>query len=134
MSTSSNTNIFEQASKTKLRFQTPSGILNVEDLWNLSLEQLDKLAQSFARKVESSRETSYIPSFVTRKTKEEMLNILRFEIIKHIIVSLAEEQQEKLEARAKKEKKDKILALIAEKQDDALKSKSIEELMKELED
>jgi|SRR6478736_6773840 len=132
MSTSAN--IFEQASRNRLRFQTTTGVLNAEDLWNLPLENLDKLAQGYARQAESSSVTSYIPTFVKRKTKEETLTLLRFEIVKHVINVLAEEQQERTEAKARKEKKDKILALIAEKQDDALKSKSIEELMKELED
>jgi hypothetical protein len=36
--------IFKLASQQKLRFQTPKGSLSTEQLWELSLDELDALA------------------------------------------------------------------------------------------
>ena len=43
------TNLFEKASKMKLRFSTTKGVLSTEDLWDLSLESLDRIAKNLKR-------------------------------------------------------------------------------------
>ena len=37
--------MFEKAARLKLRFTSPSGVVSVEDLWDLSLTRLNKVAQ-----------------------------------------------------------------------------------------
>jgi uncharacterized Fe-S cluster-containing radical SAM superfamily protein len=123
-------NIFEQASKTRIRFKTTVGVLVTEDLWCLDLETLDTIAKSLNKSLKEEGEESFI------KTKSIVSEIyqLKFDIVKHIIdVKLAEAEASKV-ASIKKLRREEILKLLEEKQVDALRNKSTEELLKELED
>lgn len=51
--------MFKQASKMKLRFATSKGNLSVEDLWDLSLPVLDKLAVSYDEELAKSPRKSF---------------------------------------------------------------------------
>lgn len=121
--------MFEKAARLKLRFDSPVGQLSVEDLWDLPLTakkavNLDDIAVALDRELKETSTTS----FVRKSNKSNEITKLKFEIVLHIIeVRQAEADAEKL-LRADAEKKQRILELIAEKQDDALKGKSIEEL------
>lgn len=122
-------NIFETASKTALRFNTAMGSLTVEDLWSLALTKgqvnLDRIAIDLNQQIKSSTETE---SFVDKtKTVDKTLQ-LQFDIVKHIIeVRLDELEASKL-AASQKQKMDRLLALVAEKEDQALAEKSVDEL------
>ena len=43
--------MFEKASRIKLRYSTNRGVLSVEDLWDLSLEQLDPIAINLSKRL-----------------------------------------------------------------------------------
>lgn len=125
-------NVFETASRMALRFETPKGALTVEDLWGLPLQSatgranLDDIAKGLHRKIkESADETSFVtpPAVVLNAGVE-----VGFEVVKRIIaVRIAERDATALKQK-RAEEKQKILALIADKQDEALKGKSLEEL------
>jgi|AntRauTorckE6833_2_1112554.scaffolds.fasta_scaffold00137_33 hypothetical protein len=126
-------NIFEQASRDKLRYPATNGQINTEDLWDLSLEQLDTMAQKLNREVKnrSETETSFIKA--SRPTKEDKLVKLRFDIVKHII-DVKLDEREKAEKQAEmKAKRQKLLDLIDKKKEEELGEKSVEELKEELE-
>jgi len=122
-------NLFIEASRKQLRFSTTSGQLNVEDLWDLSLTSLDTIAKGLNKQVKEAAEESFIK---TRSAANKVLE-LKLEIVKYVIKVKMAEAEEKANAVEKKAKKEKLLSLIAEKQDEGLKAKSIEELQKELE-
>lgn len=120
--------IFEQATRQKLRFKTIRGNLCVEDLWDLSLEELDTIAIEQFKKLKEIEEVSFIKD---RKTND--VGKLAFDITKHIIdTKLAEQQAEKSRADLK-QREQKLLRLIEMKQEEKLQSKSEEELWAELE-
>lgn len=120
--------MFEKATRLKLRFNTPLGILSTEDLWDLPLEQvpgsLDNLAKNLNKTIKEEDEES----FVTKKTVTDTILHLKFEIVKHVINVKLEERDERKKALETKAKREKIMALIEEKQDDELKGKDLEEL------
>lgn len=128
--------IYKKASKKKLRFNTSRGVLSVENLWDLSKEEIRHeviVARNIARKSEgeiNDSELSFLDSPVkTKETDDE----LRFEILKDIYLT-KKAAEEKAQRRAEiKEKNKKILDLIARKQDEALEKKSISQLEKMLE-
>lgn len=119
--------MFEKASRVKLRYSTNRGVLSVEDLWDLSLEQLDPIAINLNKRLKESQTESFI------KTRTKDATELKFNIVKHIIDVKLQEQEERIVAAEKKAKRQKILDLMAKKQDAELESKSYEELAKELE-
>lgn len=121
--------MFEKASRIKLRYSTNRGVLSVKDLWDLSLEQLDLIAINLSKRLKESQ----TESFIKTRTKDTTELELKFNIVKHIIDVKLQEQEERTVAAEKKAKRQKILDLMAKKQDAELESKSYEELAKELE-
>ena len=122
--------MFEQASRLKLRFSTSLGSLTVEDLWDLPLLSLnrgaclDEVAKALNREVKASTEDS----FVLKKDEVDIVVQIKFDIVKHIIeVKLAEVEVEsnRVEIKAKKQR---IMAIMENKEDENLQSKSAEEL------
>lgn len=124
--------MFEKASRLKLRFETSKGLVTVEDLWDLPLSSstgkanLDDVARSLHNQLKNEEDIS----FVNPETKENMPMKLGFEIVKHIISVKLAEKVAREQAEANREKKQKIMAIIEQKQDTALSAMSLEELNK----
>ena len=124
--------MFEKATRLKLRFDTPKGLVTVEDLWDLPLTSntgkanLDDIAKSLHFQLKENEQVS----FVTPTAKENEPMALGFEIVKHIIQVKLTERDAAAQRAANAEKKQKIMAIIEQKQDAALGALSVEELGK----
>lgn len=128
--------MFERASRLKLRFDTPVGSLSVEDIWDLPLLAtskqracLDDLAKALSRELKNDDPES----FVLKRTVPNKELILKFEIVKHIIGVRLHEKEISENAQKTREKKRQILAILADKEVESLKSSSTDELKKLLE-
>ena len=122
-------NIFEQASREALRFDSPKGQLHVEDLWRLPLQSatgkanLNDLAIALNKKIVEGSISFVEPSTAPNKELQ-----LKFDVVRHIInVRVAEAKIER-EASDRAAQKQKILEILARKKDAALEGKSTEEL------
>lgn len=126
--------IFEQAARLKIRFDTPKGALSVEDLWDLPLTStrganLDDIARGLYAQLRSGEDVS----FVDAGRKSDPTKQLRFDLIKYIIdVRLLENKAAAL-ASANKERKQRLLEVIAQKEGEALGALSVDELRKMVE-
>lgn len=120
--------IYKEASKLKLRIQTTKGSLNVEQLWGLSLTELDALAVS----LEEAYKNSKSKSFLDKKTDKDKIIKLQFDIVLDVLNTKVEEKDAAKKEAEDKEHNQKILSIIKEKQDEDLKGKSIKELEKML--
>ena len=116
--------MYKEASKQKLRFQTAKGILAVEQLWDLSLLELDTLAVALNKEYKESGKETYL----AKKSVKDKTSKLRFDIALDILTTRSEEAEALKNIAGVKAHNEKILALIADKQEDALKGKSVEEL------
>lgn len=117
------TNMFEIATRRKYRFQL-SGTLTVEDLWDLSPESLDKIFKTLNSQLKKSEEESLLAS----RTKEDEDLLRKIEIVKHIVsVKLSEKEAAKA-AKERREQKQKIMAILDEKKDQALHNMTAEQL------
>ena len=125
--------IFEQATRSKLRFSTTKGMLTVEDLWDLPLVSMSGAQvnlDDMARVAYKEMEESACQSFVQKASKISETAKLRFDIIKHIIDVKLAERDAAIERSEKAVKKQRILELIATKEEESLAGKSLEELQK----
>lgn len=121
--------LFEKASRLKLRFEH-KGLCSVEDLWDLPLESLNSIFKQLNRQVKDSKEEDLLE----KKTKEDEALELQLEVVRHVVaVRLAEQKAREQEAE-KTVKKQRILGIIAEKQDASLRDLPIEELSKMVND
>src|SRR5574344_1149451 len=122
-------NIFEYASRNKVRFPF-KGMISVEDLWDLSLTNLDSIYKTLNKQVKQSEEESLLSTKTIVDTELEV----QIAIVKHIVsVKLAEKEAAE-KASAKKSQKQKIMSIIATKQDEALQNSSIDDLKKMLDE
>lgn len=127
--------MFEQAIRMKLRFTTSQGQLTVEDLWDLPLTSttnkanLDAIAVGLYAELNSNRNISFVNN---GSTGDQTLQ-LKFDIVKHIIDVRKAENASAVEARARKDQKQRLLELINQKENESLAGKSIDELRKMVE-
>lgn len=122
-------NIFEYATRNKVRFSF-RGLISVEDLWDLSLTNLDSIYKELNKQSKQSEEESLL----NIKTQEDELLNVQIEIVKHIVSVKLAEKEAREKASAKKEQKQKIMSIMAAKQDEALQNSSIDELQKMLDE
>lgn len=115
---------FKQATREKLRFQTSKGILSVEQLWDLSLSDLDTLAVSLQEAYDKSKGKSFLD---TRTTKDKGLK-LQFDVVLEILQDKKDELELAKEISEKNAYNDKIIDAIAKAQENELASKSVKEL------
>ena len=120
--------MFKQASKMKLRFATSKGNLNVEDLWDLSLPVLDKLAVSYDEELAKSPRKSFITNDTPSNTELE----LKFNIVKEIITDKLKEKANREAAKSKAAEKARLVELLAKKQSEKLESLSEDEIKQRL--
>lgn len=117
---------YKIASQLKIRFNTTLGQLSTEQLWDLSLSQLDALAVE----LESSYEESDRKSFLVKKSEKDTITKLRFDIVLDILETKQALADEAANLKENKVHNEKILGLIAMKQDEDLSKKSVKELEK----
>lgn len=123
------TNIFEYAVRNKIRFPF-KGIISVEDLWDLSVTNLDSIYKTLNNQVKQSEEESLL----TTKTSVDTELEVQIAIVKHIVSVKLEEREAREKAAAKKAQKQKIMSIIATKEDEALQNSSVDDLRKMLDE
>lgn len=119
--------LFEVATRSKMRFPF-KGQISVEDLWDLRVEDLDSVFKTLNSKVKQAKEDSLLDT----KTKADEILDIQIEIVKYIFTTKSDEAAARAKAKERKEQKQKIMSIMASKQEEALQNKSIEELEKML--
>jgi hypothetical protein len=124
-------NIFEEATRLKLRFQTVKGNLTVEQLWDLSLDNgesnLYKLASELVTDIQNKPEEA-LSFFKKANNKKNELAELKFDIVKYIVTSRVAEIEEKTNEAVKKSEIEELNKLIAAKEFESKSNLSLEEL------
>ena len=122
-------NMFEKAVKGKYRFPY-KGQIAVEDLYDLPLGALDTVFKTLNAEVKKTDEESLLQT----KSEEDDILSTKIEIVKYIFNEKLEEKKNRQEAAERKENKQKIMQIIATKQDEALRNASVEDLQKMLDE
>lgn len=116
-------NLFEMATRKKFRFPF-KGMISVEDLWDLSVQNLDTVFKALNAEVKQVKEESLL----TTKSTEDTILDAKIEIVKHIVKVKLEEAEQRVKVAENREQARRLQELIATKQDAELQSKSVEEL------
>lgn len=119
--------IFEKASREKLRFPF-NGTTSVEQLWDADVNQLTDYESELIEIIEKYGKKNRRNK--RRVTREEERNILRLEIVTHILNTLEREAEEENVRKEQRRQEQKILEVISRKEDAELENMSIEELKK----
>lgn len=118
------TNVFEMATRLKFRFPF-RGMISVEDLWDLNIEQLDSVYKALNKDVQKSQEDSLLTG---PRVGDADLNA-KIEIVKYIFQVKQAEEAERKAAADNAIKRKRILEVLAKKQDNALENMTEEQLM-----
>ena len=121
--------MFEVAIRSKFRFNF-RGSISTEDLWDLSVTDLDSIFKVLNSQVKQVKEESLLGS----KSQQDKELELKIDIIKYIVTTKLEEQELRSKAREVKEYEQKLLSIMADKQDEELKNKSVDEIKRMLEE
>lgn len=115
--------LFIMATRQKFRFPF-KGVATVEDLWDLDVRDLDTIFKA----LNSQKKQAQEDSLLAVKSKEDSVLEAKIEIVKYIFATkLAEAEQKRIRAE-KREKKNRIAEILADKQDEELRGKSVAEL------
>lgn len=127
-------NLFEYATRNKIRFASSRGELSVEQLWDVPLRStdgfnLDAVAKAANKAYKDATEESFVSSARTA-VHTRLENTL--EVVKRVIqVKLDDEAAAKRRAENKVEK-EKLLKILAEKQDGKLSDLTEKELQRRI--
>lgn len=124
------TTIFEKASRQKTRFPY-KGMCSVEDLWDLPVGELDGIFKSLNAHLRAESEESLLGDpHATAAPDLEM----RVAIIRHIVHAKLDEAAAAEHELIRGRKKARIMAILADKQDEGLMAMSEDELSSMLDD
>lgn len=122
-------NVFEYATRRKVRFPF-KGQISTEDLWDLSLENLDSIYKTLKAQVKAEQGESLLRK---ASPNDELLET-QIEIVTHIVNVKLAEREARQKDRERRERNARIKEIIAQKQDADLQNKSVEELEKMLDE
>ena len=127
MTSTNNVNIFEVAVREKMRFPF-KGMISVEDLWDLNVQSLDSIFKTLNSQLKQVKEESLLQV----KTQQDQELDIKIAIVKYIVQVKLEEENLRLQAKDRREKKQKIMEILSAKQDASLQNMSEEALQKML--
>lgn len=117
--------MFEKAVRQKTRFKF-KGLISVEDLWDLSLENLDSIYGDLDAALNSLPKKSLLSADTKQRDEIEF----KQQIVKHIVETKQAEAEAAKLSKANSAKKQMILDIIAAKQNEQYHDMSIDDLKK----
>ena len=128
--------MFEIATRKKIRFNSPKGQLTCEQLWDVPLRgmtdfNLDVLARLANKEMQETSEVSFVDN-KPEDSKAAVLASLRFDIIKHVIATKLEEEEQRKKRAENKAKKARLVELLAKREDEELEGLTKKQIMKQI--
>lgn len=129
--------LFVKATRLKVRFNCERGAYSVEDLWDLPLQtktgagvSLDTLYRTAKKELEDLSEEGLFQSKTS--SLKSVLAQLRVDLIRYVAEVKQAEADKKQKQAENKAKREKIMELIAQKQDAALLGQDVTQLQEML--
>lgn len=127
--------LFEYAVRNKLRFSSPRGDLSPEQLWDVPLRSrddfnLNTVAKAASRALKEASDENFVEA--TKTPRHAKLEVA-MQVVERVIEVKLEEEQRAEQRASNKMEKDKLLAILAEKQAGKLSTLSENELKRRIE-
>lgn len=128
-------NVFERATRCKLRFASSVGDLTVEQLWDVPLTargerpDLDRMARAVNAELKSISEDSFVEVKPNPRKSELELSL---DILKHVIASKLADKASAEKAAQTAERKRKLLAALDKREESDLSGMSREQIEAEI--
>ena len=117
-----NKGMYKQAAQARARFPF-RGNISVEDLFDLDLSELDSVYKTLKREQGETED-----GLLEERTEEQEFVGLKLAVVKDIFETKQAENAAREADTERKAQKQRILEIIAAKQDEALAGKSVDEL------
>lgn len=111
--------MFEKALRLGLRFQTTKGNLPTEDLWALSLPQLNELAKSLKKALKLQED---VEDYLQDTSEEDTITQLKFDIVLHILNTLKAEKKQRDSINELNKEEQELLAIAALQKSEELRN------------
>ncbi len=118
--------LVQKAVRKKLRFATNKGEVSVEDLYDLTLAELNEAAKHYNRQVKLVEEED----FLKETNVANIDTLLRFNIVLHVLNTKKQEQADRIKAAENKETKQKLMDALVRKEDEELDGMTKKQLEK----
>lgn len=130
-------NLFETATRLKLRFESPRGLLTVEQLWDVPLRgagdfTLNEIAKAAHRTHKDLAEENFVDA--EAQTPARRKGELAFKIVRHVIEVKLKEEAARQNLEAARREKARLLEILAEKKAGALSALTEAEIQKRIDD
>lgn len=130
-------NIFEYATKNKLRFKSSRGELTVEQLWDVPLRSkngddgfdLNMVAKSVNAELKEVSEESFVE---TTKTAHHARLEMALDVVKYVIDAKLDAETRAKKRSENKLEKEKLMSILAEKQTGKLSELTEKELQRRI--
>lgn len=122
-------NVFMEATRKKMRFPFSKGMLTTEDLWDLKTEQLNEIYMEL--KSRKKEDGGLIPTSNTEYNDEIDTQL---EVIRCVYDTKVTEAKNHESDEVRRQQKEKIKAILKEREDDNLRGLSDDELKEMLKD
>ena len=124
-------NMFEVAAKKKLRFESPAGLLTVENLWDLPIKDkavcLNTVGQYLLKEVQENQNSEFSENSSVKNDSD-----VKLEIVRYIIEAKKTYAKRAEDAALSRMNNNRIRDIIEAKKAEELSSMSIEDLEKML--
>lgn len=127
-------NLFEYATRNKIRFSSIKGELSVEQLWDVPLRSkdgfdLDAIAKTANKAWKSLTEESFVE---TKRTVQQSKAETALEIVKYVIDTKLEEEAKAVQRAKNRDEREYLLKVLAEKQLSKLSDMSVADIEKRI--
>lgn len=123
---------FIVAAKKKHRFETRQGHLLVEDLFDLSLKDLDRVGLALKKDLDENNTESLLTNPDAKLSAAQRTKKEQFDVVKLVIEVKEAENKKKKSALEKRARRERLQALLQKKELEAEDNKSLEDIQKEL--
>jgi hypothetical protein len=126
--------MFEMASQYKFRYPW-KGMITTEDLWDLNVKQLDAVYQALSKEMNALQDGDSLLSTTSADVFNKKQDLTtKIEIVKYIFNCKQQAAELNRMAAERSAKKQRIMDILAQKQENTLQNMSEDELKKMLDE